>query len=68
MGQHRPLPESGSPKRAGRRIHTSGPPTAIDEDVVKTAPFAVHRNPRAGPFQRISTGEGRELIRPDRYP
>ena len=38
-----------------------GPPQPLDEDVVDAAPFAVHRNPSANPFQAVSPDEGREL-------
>ena len=38
-----------------------GPPQALDEDVVDAAPFAVHRDPGANPFQPVSPDEGREL-------
>ena len=38
-----------------------GPPEAFDEDVVETAPFAVHRDPGADPFQPVGPDEGREL-------
>jgi hypothetical protein len=38
-----------------------GPPEALDEDVVDTAPFAVHRDPGADPLQPVGPGEGREL-------
>lgn len=38
-----------------------GAPEALDEDVVDAAPFAVHRDPGAHPFQPVRPGEGREL-------
>ncbi len=34
-----------------------GPPQPLDEDVVETTPFAVHRDPVADPFQSIGPGE-----------
>lgn len=34
-----------------------GPPEAFDEDVVDAAPFAVHRDPAADPFQPVGPGE-----------
>lgn len=45
-----------------------GPPETLDEDVVKTAPFAVHRDPGADPFQPVGPGEGRELAALDALP
>ena len=38
-----------------------GPPQTLDEDVVDAAPFAIHRDPGADPFQPVGPGEGREL-------
>ena len=38
-----------------------GPPEALNEDVVEAATLAVHRDPRADPFQPVGPGEGREL-------
>ena len=38
-----------------------GPPPPLNEDVVHAAPFAVHRDPGADPFQSVGPSEGREL-------
>lgn len=38
-----------------------GPPKAFDEDVVDAAPFPVHGDPGADPFQPVGPSEGREL-------
>ena len=34
-----------------------GPPKAFDEDVVEAAPFTVHRDPVADPFQPVGPDE-----------
>lgn len=38
-----------------------GPPEPLDEDVIETVPFAVHRDAGADPFQPVDSGERREL-------
>ena len=38
-----------------------GSPEALDEDVVDTASFAVHRDPGANSYQATCPGEGRKL-------
>ena len=35
-----------------------GPPEAFDEEVIDEAPFAVHRDPGAGPCQPVGQGKG----------
>ena len=38
-----------------------GPPKALDEDLVETAPLSIHRDPGADSFEPVGPGEGREL-------
>jgi hypothetical protein len=56
-----PCLRSGLPSVEMDAFILEGPPQALDEDVVDAAPFAVHRDPGANPFQPVSPGEGREL-------
>ena len=62
-----PAPDAGSRLRPGfpsvqiDAFILQGAPEALDEDVVDEAPFAVHRDPGAHPFQPVRPGEGREL-------
>jgi len=62
-----PPPDAGSCLRAGLpsvqvdAFILQGPPKALDEGVVETAPLSVHRDPGADPFQSVGPGKGREL-------
>ena len=62
-----PAPDAGSRLRPGfpsvqiDAFILQGAPEALDEDVVDAAPFAVHRDPGANPFQSVGPDEGREL-------
>ena len=62
-----PAPDAGPRLRSGfpsvqiDAFILQGPPQPLDEDVVDAAPFAIHRDPAADPFQPVGPGEGREL-------
>lgn len=44
---------------ADKRIHTQGPPKALDEDAVDAAGFSVYRDACARPFQPVDAKKGR---------
>lgn len=52
---------SGFPSMQIDAFILQGPPEALDEDVVDTAPFPIHRDAGADPFQPVGPGEGGEL-------
>lgn len=48
---------AGLPRMQINAFILQGPPEAFDEDVVEAAPFTVHRDPAADPFQPVGPGE-----------